>query len=303
MRIAGAVGCCFALLCVLVVGTGRALEPEQNLLQSPPALPAVLPPDPEVPEAKGYERPTAFRIVRTIETDADFAQTFTFSPDSKVLVIADGPSVRFVDPRTGKEAADPWKFAGTVRHLAFVSAETLAVCAEPLSAVSVRAYPSGKEVANVRFGKNQSVSALAARNGTIAVATGAPAHTIRLLTAPDWRESWHSELPENDWPVTLVLSPNGKEVIASRGSMMRVFATKDGSSSAAPGATSSFRATWPESGSRPTGGRSPSVRSRKTRTETIPGSPFPTFSWKRPASSLGSITRFSGARSRRTAGR
>jgi hypothetical protein len=173
-------------------------------------------------------RPAGFRLVRTIETEDDFAHTFTFSPDSKALVIADGQSVRFVNPRTGKEAAAPWKFTGAVRFLAFVDARTLALVAEPCTTVSIRAYPSGKELAGVDFGKNQLVSALAATKGVIAVATGAPAHRVRVLTAPEWREAWHDELPENDWPITLVLSPNGSELVASRGSKMRVFAVKDG---------------------------------------------------------------------------
>src|SRR6201999_4237151 len=123
------------------------------------------------------------------------AQALAFSPDSGTLAVGDGMSVRFWDPRTGKERHAPWKLSGTVKFLTFVDATTVAVIADPRTYVSVRQYPSGKELARLDCAEGQTVSCVAAAKGLIAVATEGEAPTVRLFTEPNWREAWTAKLP------------------------------------------------------------------------------------------------------------
>ncbi|MBN9118785.1 MAG: WD40 repeat domain-containing protein [Planctomycetes bacterium] len=179
--------------CLLSFGTSTAGE-------SPPTLP--LP-------AGG------FRTLRTIETDADFAQALAFSPDGGTLAVADGTAVRFWDPRTGKERAEPWKLSGTVKFLAFVDAATLAVIAAPRTSVSVRQYPQGKELARLDADKDETFSCLATTKGTIAVGSEGAAPAVRLFTGPNWRRAWRAELPAKSAPLAPAFGPNKKDVLAT----------------------------------------------------------------------------------------
>ncbi len=173
--------------------------------QPPPASP---------PGPNGFHG--GFRTLRTIETDGDRAGALTFAPDSKALLIGDGKAVRFVDPRTGKPAADPWKVSGDVRFLAFLDASTLAVVCEPRTAVSLRQYPSGKELAVIDLGKD-AVAALACAGGAVAVATGGPKPVLRYFAGPKWAEAWRVELPASAEPPAVAIDPHAGEVLTCSG--------------------------------------------------------------------------------------
>jgi hypothetical protein len=180
-------------------------------------------------EPNRFHLNAGFRTLQTLETDADFAQILAFAPDSGTLAVGDGASVRFWNPRTGKERAEPWKLSGTVKFLAFVDATTVAVVAAPRTSVSVRRYPQGKELARLDVDEKQTISHLATANEFIAVVAGGDAPAVRLFTGPDWREAWRAELPAKSAPTALALCPQSKQVLLSTAdSPPRAFALDDG---------------------------------------------------------------------------
>jgi|GEM_PF-3737995 len=173
--------------------------------------------------------PERYPILQTLKTGTRPAIAFSFSPDGKVLAVADGLQVHFWDPRTGEPATAPWKGVLGIDKLVFVNAKTIALVDSPETAVILREYPSGKMLGSCDLGKNQYVGVLAGAEGMIAVASSGSHKYVHLLTAPNWREAWKADLTDQDRIRTMAISPDRSEVaVGGWGSEIRVYATKDG---------------------------------------------------------------------------
>jgi hypothetical protein len=171
-------------------------------------------------------KPESLQIVQTIKTKATVATALAFSPDGQVLAVADGVEIRFWNPRTGKEAANTWKF-DDLPLMTFVNPETVAVYVETVRAISLRAYPSGTEVISLALGKEDAVRRLVATGGVIAHDGGGA--SMRVWGGPKWRDSWRVDWDATDAPYAIAISPDRSEVAVSGGTAtLRVYAAKDG---------------------------------------------------------------------------
>jgi hypothetical protein len=143
------------------------------------------------------------------------------------LAVGDGERVRFWNPRTGKPAIDPWQIgSGFVNLLSFIDATTVAVVADPNSALSIRTYPSGKELASLKIPAGRSLNYMATAGRMV---VGGGAGFIALWSDPKWREQWLLELTNAESPSALSLSPDRSELaVGARDAGVRVYSTKDG---------------------------------------------------------------------------
>jgi hypothetical protein len=182
-----------------------------------------------------------FKVVCVINTDENARPDLfgpaglTFSPDGRLLAVADGRHYRFWNPRTGKELAqdnaDAWKTREFGSEIIFVDRATVAVHAAADTHVRLLSVPSGKEVARLEIGEKKSLSCLAAAPGLVAL--GESGSGIKLFAEPKWERSWRVEIPnlneDVDWPVHLAFSPDRTELVVSTGhSNVLVYRVADG---------------------------------------------------------------------------
>src|SRR5262245_17400274 len=109
----------------------------------------------------GPPRPIpAFAVVRTFDTTEYGPSSLSFSPNGRVLAVADGKRIRFWDPASGKEigaqTAEAWKTGELAGPVAFLDQQTVGLSAGADTHLEIRTYPAGKELARLDMGKGHS---------------------------------------------------------------------------------------------------------------------------------------------------
>ncbi len=178
--------------------------------------------------------PEPFPLMQTIPIDSGFSTSFALSPDGRVLAVADGVYVRFWNPRTGKEVANSWKLNGPPNSiaaaifLAFVDTRTVAMSCNGKD-ISLREYPSGREIRAVDFGRHVSLDSWIAALGVIACpGTRDGVHEVSLVSGPKWQESWRvATVPKS--ARALAFSPDRSELaISLHGGGLQIYSVQDG---------------------------------------------------------------------------
>jgi hypothetical protein len=175
-----------------------------------------------------------FPVVQSLKIESGFSTSFALSPDGHVLAVADGVDVRFWNPRTGTQAAVPWRLesdprvTGLATFLVFVDNKTLAM-SRNRNDISLREYPSGREIRSIDFGHSVREDGWAAAPGSIVCAGYHDnRYIVRLMTGPEWQEAWRADLG-NEFPRAFVFSPDRSELaIGTNGGPLRVYSVRDG---------------------------------------------------------------------------
>jgi hypothetical protein len=176
-----------------------------------------------------------FAIVQRLTIASGFTDSFAFSPDGQVLALVDGVQVRFWNLRSGKSAADSWRFETNPRithlldlRLAFMDSKTIVVSRNSNS-ITLREYPSGQEIHKIDLGQSMRSDGWVVAPGLIAC-TGYrdKKYGVSLWTGPKWQESWRAVLDEI--PPSLTFSPDRSELAIStmKANTLRIYSVKDG---------------------------------------------------------------------------